>query len=99
MTQQEIDKIILAVREELRVNGILQAKGKLFRAIFGKDFLDNFLNELSPREREILIIRFGLKDGIPHSLEETGKEFGVTRERIRHIEAGILDKFRLKFRR
>ena len=55
-----------------------------------------FLAELTPREQKVLTMRFGLKDGITHTLEEVGKEFGVTRERIRQIEAKILEKIRLK---
>ncbi|MEM1577947.1 MAG: sigma-70 family RNA polymerase sigma factor, partial [Candidatus Pacearchaeota archaeon] len=52
------------------------------------------LDELSPRERKILIMRFGLEDGIPHTLEEVGEAFGVTRERIRQIENKALEKIR-----
>ncbi len=53
------------------------------------------LKDLSPREQKILEMRFGLKDGIHHTLEEVGKEFDVTRERIRQIEAKALEKIRL----
>ncbi len=52
------------------------------------------LTDLSPREQKILEMRFGLKDGIHHTLEEVGKEFDVTRERIRQIEAKALEKIR-----
>ena len=55
-----------------------------------KDILD----DLSPKERKILEMRHGLLDGIYHTLEEVGKEFGVTRERIRQIEAKALEKIR-----
>ena len=52
------------------------------------------LNDLSPKERKILEMRHGLMDGIYHTLEEVGREFGVTRERIRQIEAKALEKIR-----
>jgi len=56
--------------------------------------LNEILYDLSPREQKILEMRFGLKDSITHTLEEVGKEFGVTRERIRQIEAKALEKMR-----
>ena len=52
------------------------------------------LDDLSPKERKILEMRHGLMDGIYHTLEEVGREFGVTRERIRQIEAKALEKIR-----
>ena len=52
------------------------------------------MNDLMPREQKILSMRFGLDDGITHTLEEVGREFGVTRERIRQIEAKTLAKIR-----
>jgi RNA polymerase primary sigma factor len=55
----------------------------------------DILNDLSPKERKILEMRHGLLDGVYHTLEEVGKEFGVTRERIRQIEAKALEKIRL----
>lgn len=54
----------------------------------------DIIKDFSPRERKILEMRFGLKDGITHTLEEVGKEFGVTRERIRQIEAKAIEKMR-----
>lgn len=54
----------------------------------------NVLEFLSDRERQVLEMRFGLKDGKDHTLEEVGREFGVTRERIRQIEAKALRKLR-----
>ena len=59
-----------------------------------KKHIDEVLAELSPREQKILTIRFGLEDGVTHTLEEVGQEFGVTRERIRQIEAKALEKIR-----
>ena len=59
-----------------------------------KDQIKEILADLTERERKILSMRFGLEDNIPHTLEEVGKVFGVTRERIRQIEAKALDKIR-----
>jgi RNA polymerase primary sigma factor len=61
--------------------------------IIGEQLL-GVLDELSPKEREILELRSGLKDGISHTLEEVGQMFGVTRERIRQIEAKAHEKIR-----
>ncbi len=58
------------------------------------DQVKEILEELSPKERKILEMRHGLLDGITHTLEEVGKEFGVTRERIRQIEAKAHEKIR-----
>lgn len=60
-----------------------------------KDQLSSIIRELTPREQKILAMRFGLEDGITHTLEEVGREFGVTRERIRQIEAKALERIRL----
>lgn len=59
-----------------------------------KEQLQEVLSELSPKERKILELRNGLADGIAHTLEEVGKEFGVTRERIRQIEAKAHERIR-----
>ena len=59
-----------------------------------KDQLREIITDLTPREQKILKLRFGLDDGITHTLEEVGKEFGVTRERIRQIEAKALERIR-----
>jgi RNA polymerase primary sigma factor len=61
---------------------------------FLKERLNEISTELTPRELKILGMRFGLDDGIMHTLEETGAEFGVTRERIRQIQAKALEKLR-----
>jgi len=57
-----------------------------------RDYVKAIIRDLAPREQKILEMRFGLEDGVAHTLEEVGKEFGVTRERIRQIEAKALEK-------
>jgi RNA polymerase primary sigma factor len=57
-----------------------------------KDYIQEAIGDLSAREQKILEMRFGLTDGVTHTLEEVGKEFDVTRERIRQIEAKALEK-------
>jgi len=57
-----------------------------------KDYVKEVIIQLSPREQKILEMRFGLVDGVAHTLEEVGREFDVTRERIRQIEAKALEK-------
>jgi RNA polymerase primary sigma factor len=59
-----------------------------------KENIREMLQYLSPRERKIIEMRFGLKDGVGHTLEEVGQEFHVTRERIRQIEAKVLQKLK-----
>ncbi len=58
------------------------------------DQIREIMDDLSDKERKIIEMRYGLVDGINHTLEEVGKEFGVTRERIRQIEAKVHDKMR-----
>ena len=58
------------------------------------DQIRSVLDELSPKECKILEMRYGLADGVQHTLEEVGTEFGVTRERIRQIEAKVHEKLR-----
>lgn len=57
-----------------------------------KDYVKEVIIELTPREQKILEMRFGLVDGVAHTLEEVGREFDVTRERIRQIEAKALER-------
>jgi RNA polymerase primary sigma factor len=59
-----------------------------------KEYVGGILTDLDPREQKILKMRFGLEDGVTHTLEEVGEEFGVTRERIRQIESKALERIR-----
>lgn len=59
-----------------------------------QEHVREILGDLTPREQKILEMRFGLMDGVTHTLEEVGREFDVTRERIRQIEAKALEKIR-----
>ena len=59
-----------------------------------KERMEAVLNTLTPREKKVLMLRFGIGDGTPRTLEEVGKEFAVTRERVRQIEAKALRKMR-----
>ena len=58
------------------------------------DHVRKVISDLTPREQKILEMRFGLSDGVAHTLEEVGQEFGVTRERIRQIEAKALERIK-----
>jgi len=86
---EEEDTLSEFIKDEKVVSPAIEAGRTLLR-----EKLESILTNLSPRERKILEMRFGLKDGITHTLEEVGKEFGVTRERIRQIEAKALEKLR-----
>jgi RNA polymerase primary sigma factor len=63
--------------------------------VFRKERVDDLLNLISERETEILNLRFGLKDGTSHTLGETAKRFGITRERVRQIENAAMKKLKL----
>ncbi|HBK34751.1 TPA: RNA polymerase sigma factor RpoD [Candidatus Uhrbacteria bacterium] len=60
-----------------------------------KDYVHEAMEDLTPREQKILEMRFGLTDGVSHTLEEVGRDFDVTRERIRQIEAKALEKIQM----
>lgn len=77
------------IKDEKTASPSVEAARKLL-----KTRLKELSSELSPRELKILAMRFGLEDGVMHTLEETGSEFGVTRERIRQIQAKALEKLR-----
>ena len=64
------------------------------RKSMNRDALFNVMNDLTDREERVLRLRYGLDDNRPRTLEEVGKEFGVTRERIRQIEAKAIRKLR-----
>jgi RNA polymerase primary sigma factor len=61
---------------------------------FIKEYLFEVLDTLTPRERKVLVLRYGLEDGKPRTLEEVGRQFSVTRERIRQIEAKAIRKLK-----
>jgi RNA polymerase primary sigma factor len=59
-----------------------------------KEHVDELLGKMTPREKRILTLRFGLKDGVPRTLGATAKKFGITRERVRQIENAAMKKLR-----
>jgi RNA polymerase primary sigma factor len=63
--------------------------------MFRGERVERLLNKMNPREREILELRFGLKDGETHTLNDAAKRFNITRERVRQIEAVALKKLRV----
>lgn len=63
-------------------------------AVMLKEHIEDLLKDLKDRERQVIVLRFGLEDGHPRTLEEVGRAFNVTRERIRQIEAKALRKLR-----
>jgi len=77
------------IEDEKTAPPSLEAARKLLR-----ERLKEILKDLTDREQRILAMRFGLDDGVTHTLEEVGKEFGVTRERIRQIEAKAIERIR-----
>ena len=77
------------IKDDKTIAPSTEAARKLLKERFAQ-----ISSELTPRELKILGMRFGLEDGTMHTLEETGEEFGVTRERIRQIQAKALEKLR-----
>lgn len=74
-------------------NNVVTPEGNV-ESVMLREHIDSLLGDLKDRERQVIVLRFGLEDGHPRTLEEVGKEFNVTRERIRQIEAKALRKLR-----
>ncbi len=74
-------------------NNVVTPEGNV-ESVMLREHIDALLADLKERERQVIVLRFGLEDGHPRTLEEVGKEFNVTRERIRQIEAKALRKLR-----
>lgn len=77
------------IADELSVNPAEQVSLNMLH-----EQLSNFVDRLPPREKLIICLRFGLEDGITHTLDEVGKEIGVTRERVRQLEKQALERLR-----
>ena len=90
MKKEHRDEIIHEVYRVLKKSNTFQGYGRLFLSL-GFDYM---LKDLTERERKVLSMRFGLDDGITNTFEEVGTYFGVTRERIRQIQAKSLEKVR-----
>ncbi|HET7088643.1 MAG TPA: RNA polymerase sigma factor RpoD [Anaerolineae bacterium] len=91
--QEESSMLSDFIEDETVVGPVDAASNQLL-----KEQVQSSLDALSEREREVLEMRFGLRDGQSHTLEEVGQFFGVTRERIRQIEAKALRKLRHPYR-
>jgi RNA polymerase primary sigma factor len=91
--QEESSMLSDFIEDETVVGPVDAASNQLL-----KEQVQSSLDSLSEREREVLEMRFGLRDGQSHTLEEVGQFFGVTRERIRQIEAKALRKLRHPYR-
>ena len=72
---------------------VLSPEGNV-ESVMLREHIDSLLDDLKERERQVIVLRFGLEDGHPRTLEEVGREFNVTRERTRQIEAKALRKLR-----
>ena len=72
---------------------VLSPEGNV-ESVMLREHIDSLLDDLKERERQVIVLRFGLEDGHPRTLEEVGREFNVTRERIRQIQAKALRKLR-----
>jgi RNA polymerase sigma factor RpoS len=91
--------MLIGDQEEDTLKDILQDTNALSPANFSDDIrrrehIDEWLTQLSVSERKVIEMRFGLNDGEPKTLDSIGKEFGITRERVRQIETQALNKLR-----
>ena len=100
MTEEKVMEIMQIAREPASLetpigedNNITTPEENV-ESVMLREHIDTLLQDLKERERQVIILRFGLEDGHPRTLEEVGKEFNVTRERIRQIEAKALRKLR-----
>jgi len=80
--------------EDFIENPADESPSKTASEYFRKQEIRNVLSTLTDREKEVIVLRFGLENGYPHTLEEVGQRFGVTRERIRQIEAKAIRKLK-----
>ena len=88
--EEEGDSLLLDFIEDNNMSDPAEAVSVMIL----KEQLEDVLNSLTPREKDVLKLRYGLEDGRERTLEEVGKIFNVTRERIRQIEAKALRKLR-----
>jgi len=91
--------MLIGDQEEDTLKDILQDSNALSPASFSeevkrREHIDEWLQQLSVSERKVIELRFGLNDGEPKTLDSIGKEFGITRERVRQIETQALNKLR-----
>ncbi len=91
--------MLIGDQEEDTLEDILQDTNTISPASFSDDIrrrehIDNWLSQLSASERRVVELRFGLNDGEPMTLDRIGREFGITRERVRQIETKALNKLR-----
>ena len=92
--------MLIGDQEEDTLKDILQDTNAVSPASFSdeirrREYIDDWLQQLSVSERKVIELRFGLQDGEPKTLDSIGKDFGITRERVRQIETQALNKLRV----